>query len=325
MADEKITQLATATSLVDADLFVVVTGVGSTPATKGIASSNVSVEKLRESGGTTLTVGAVSDGQYFTRSGSTIIGATLTAGLPSGHLYRLTLSNNGTDANNDIDIAAGECRDGTDAVDIEIASAITKRLDAAWAVGTNQGGLDTGTKANSTWYHLWAIKRSDTGVTDVLFSTSATAPTMPTNYDYKRRLGAVKTDGSGNILPFTQYKRMFLWKTPVQDVSATNPGTSAVSRTLSTPLGVKTVAMVSSAVSPTAAATLVYLSSLDQTDVAASNSAFTFGTFSTSIGAYGGYQQIRTDTSSQIRSRLNTSGASTNLFVVTHGYLDDEE
>ena len=38
---------------------------------------------------------------------------------------------------------------------------VVKRLDAAWAVGTNQGGLDTGAEGVSTWYHLWLIKRTD--------------------------------------------------------------------------------------------------------------------------------------------------------------------
>src|SRR3990167_1953787 len=54
------------------------------------------------------------------------------SGLPAGHIYGLTLSNNGTDPTNDIDIATGKARDSTDAVDISLASALTKQLDAAW-------------------------------------------------------------------------------------------------------------------------------------------------------------------------------------------------
>ncbi|MCB1453270.1 MAG: hypothetical protein KDJ43_06465, partial [Rhizobiaceae bacterium] len=131
-----------------------------------------------------------------------------------GHVYGLTLSNNGTDANNDIDIAAGEAASTeTYPVLMVLSSAITKRLDASWAVGTGNGGLDTGSKANSTWYYVWLIRRSDTGVVDVLFSTSATSPTMPTNYDQKRRLpGAIKTDGSGNIIAFIMSGRRVTWK-----------------------------------------------------------------------------------------------------------------
>lgn len=50
------------------------------------------------------------------------------------------LSNNGADAINDIDISAGSGRNTTNAVDM-IGAAMTKRLDAVWAAGNNQGGL----------------------------------------------------------------------------------------------------------------------------------------------------------------------------------------
>ena len=108
---------------------------------------------------------------------------------------------NATDSNNDVDIAAGVT--GSAAAPwriIHLATGITKQLDAAWAVGTNAGGLDTGTKANSTLYFVHVIRRSDTGVVDVLLSTSATAPTMPANYDQRDLIAVAGTDGSGNLL-----------------------------------------------------------------------------------------------------------------------------
>jgi hypothetical protein len=139
-----------------------------------------------------------------------------------GQMSGLLLSNNGSDANNDIDIAIGEAAsDDTTPVLMQLASALTKRLDAAWSVGTNQGGLDTGSKANSTWYYLWLIRRPDTGVVDVLFSASATSPTMPADYTQKRRLpGAIRTDGSGNIRAFAMAGRSIYWNAPVQDYNA---------------------------------------------------------------------------------------------------------
>lgn len=175
MADEKITQLATATSLVDADLFVVVTGVGSTPATKGIASSNVSVEKLRESGGTTLTVGAVSDGQYLTRSGSTIVGATtsatkgrveflaatvpLTVGAPIGGIDGASSPVEG--------IPYFEFVDGT----------ITYRDYYCRLIGYNGGGLTfnfevlrTSATAGLRYVFEAAIRRINTGTEDITAS-----------------------------------------------------------------------------------------------------------------------------------------------------------
>lgn len=155
-----------------------------------------------------------------------------------GHIHGLTLSNNASDATNDIDIAAGNAWDNTNDVLLDLTSGLTKRLDATWAVGTNQGGLDTGSKANSTWYHVWLIRRSDTGVVDVLFSTSVSSPTMPTNYDQKRRIGSIYVQSSGAILPFTQRGDIFSATSGFTILSGATP--SATNLTLLCPLGVVT-------------------------------------------------------------------------------------
>jgi len=118
-----------------------------------------------------------------------------------GYTYGLALTTNGTDAANDIDIAAGAA--GSDASPfylLQLASALTKQTDAAWAVGTNQGSLDTGSVSNAIYY-IWLIQRSDTLVTDVLTSLSSTAPTMPANYDRKHLLGFFVRSASSNGPP----------------------------------------------------------------------------------------------------------------------------
>jgi hypothetical protein len=69
-------------------------------------------------------------------------------------------------------------------------------------------------------YYVWLIRRSDTGVVDALFSESATAPTMPTNYDHKRLIGAVKTDSSSNVIDFEHLGDEFEYSgSDVDDVS----------------------------------------------------------------------------------------------------------
>lgn len=126
-----------------------------------------------------------------------------------GHIFGLTLANSGVDAVNDITIEAGEAASTeSEPVLMILPSTITKRLDAGWAVGDGNGGLDTGAIANGT-YHLWLIQRSDTGVTDVLFSTSATGPTMPANYDRKRRIGSI-IRAAGTIRGFQQVDDTFM-------------------------------------------------------------------------------------------------------------------
>jgi hypothetical protein len=259
----------------------------------------------------------------------TLGGETLAAGAALGKaMFGLTLSNNVSDSVNDIDIAAGGAMDTTGVYWMSLTSGLTKRLDAAWAVGTNQGGLDTGSIANDV-YHLWLIVRSDTGVVDVLFSASATAPTMPANYDFKRRIGAVIRAGA-TILAFSQFGDEFLLSTNVTDVSATNPGTAAVTRTLpSVPDGIKVHALFVAAVSDNSGAQTdvrVVMSSLDQTDQAPGLATDTHGSVvqaapSVNLASHASYR-VRTNTSAQVRSRLSASGANTVLTVGTFGWID---
>lgn len=120
-----------------------------------------------------------------------------------GYFNGLVLSINASDAANDIDIGAGSA-----ASDIypfylmQLASALTKRIDANWSAGNNQGGLDTGSVTNATYY-IWLIQRSDTGVVDALFSLSSTAPTMPSNYDRKRLIGSLTRAAATNTAVIT--------------------------------------------------------------------------------------------------------------------------
>jgi hypothetical protein len=168
------------------------------------------------------------DGTYMV-----LLNAQQQARYAPGTLYGLTLSNNSSDATNDIDIAVGSCRSSDDSANLDLLSALTKRLDASWAVGSGNGGLDTGSIANGT-YHVWLIKRSDTGVVDALFSTSASSPTMPTNYDLKRRIGSI-IRSSAAITPFTQKDDLFLFKTPIGDAGNASVSTSRTLLTTSVP------------------------------------------------------------------------------------------
>jgi hypothetical protein len=239
-----------------------------------------------------------------------------------GMLYGLTTSNNATDAVNDIDIATGSCVDNTLGELMILASALTKRLDAAWAVGTNQGGLDTGAIANTT-YHVWVIKRLDTGAVDVLFSASATAPTMPTNYTAKRRIGSIVRSG-GTILAYTQYGDNFIWSAPVSDLSAASLGTAAVTKALTVPIGIQVMANVAVAmVDNSGGAKYMLVTSLSSADTAPSTSAFTAATgldATSSVGA--GFASLLTNTSAQIRYRLNATNAGLFGYIVTTGWND---
>lgn len=249
---------------------------------------------------------------------------TVNAAFPPGHLLGLTLANNATDATNDVDVAIGSARDSTDVDNMVLGSALTKRLDAAWAVGTNQGGLDTGAIANTT-YHLWLIKRSDTGVVDVLFSTSASAPTMPANYDRKRRIGSIVRSGAA-ILGFVQDGDRFRWKSALGDIAATNPGTAAVTRTLTVPTGIRVLAELSVGFStsgnPANNPGAVYVSDLSQTDQTASQlNAVSVMSYDADAAVMAPWS-VMTNTSAQVRSRVQISTAGTVFYINTHGWTD---
>ena len=242
----------------------------------------------------------------------------------------LTLSNNGVDATNDIDIAAGSCIDLTASAHevLVLASSLTKRLDAAWAVGTGNGGLDTGAIANTT-YHIWLIKRPDTGVVDALFSASASAPSMPTNYTIKRRIGSLIRVAAALQL-FVQVGDRFMLKSSVQDVNTANPGTAAVTATLaSIPTGVVVLAKFAFLyfdTTPAASQMVSFVASdLTQTDVAASSTNFTSANqiiTGTGQQGWGEMQEAMTNTSSQIRYRISNSDADVTIYLVTSGWND---
>lgn len=254
-------------------------------------------------------------------------------GLPvHGHLWGLTLAN-GTDATNDIDVAVGEAlsddTDSNNAVLIRLTTAITKQLDAVWAVGTNAGGRASGGAISDTTWFVFFIMRPDTGVVDVAFDTSATGANLAANtdaaYTKKRRIGMILRE-SASIVAFTQSGDEFMRTSPVRDVAATNPGTSAVSRTLSVPVGVAVEAIINSAIANNGLFIYAYLSPLTATDEAPSASAapgFTYYSANTTNASFGiGLFRIRTNASGQIRSRLSASDANTVLYINTLGWID---
>lgn len=253
------------------------------------------------------------------------------AGLPRGHIAGLTLSNNATVTK--LDVAAGSCRDSTNVIDINLTSAITAGLiqtSGAWAAGSTQNKLDTGARANSTWYHVWAILKDIDGSGDFLFSLSASAPTMPSGYTYKRRIGSVKTDGSGNIYSFTQDGDYFQWTAPiVSDVTSGGaPGISAISETLAgAPTGVNVEAEVQWVVNNAAAAGTVYgvLSDLATTDTAPGATYSDIpAVASTTATVVNGVvrRRVRTNTSAQIRARISYSDGNVSFRINTLGWVD---
>lgn len=126
--------------------------------------------------------------------------------LHSQDIVGLKIANNATDSEKDIDFITTSnaiwCDSTMTILMKPTAGTITKQLDANWAEGTNQGGLDTGTITIHTYYYMYAIRNS-AGNVDYLFSLSATSPTLPSGYIYFRRIrGYLYSDGATKIIPF---------------------------------------------------------------------------------------------------------------------------
>jgi len=238
-----------------------------------------------------------------------------------GLIVGLALSNNGSDANNDVDIATGFCTADDWAGGLALTAALTKRSDAAWSVGSGNGGMDTGSKANDSWGYVWLIGRSDTGVVDALFSASATAPTMPTGYDKKRRIGAIYFGATtAPIRAFRQDGDVFTWDVVSQDDNSTNPGTAARTPTLKAPPN-STAVFDFVLVNGTTAAIQALVTETGQTNSAPSTSIADARTTLIN-GNVNTEMRRKVDSSSQVRSRLSASGASDVQQINTRGFID---
>ena len=227
-------------------------------------------------------------------------------------IYGLTYDN-GTDATNDININTGGAMDATGAYWMTLATALGKQSDVAWAVGGTTGSpagwLDTGAVGNSDYY-IWLIARSDTGVVDSLCSLSSTAPTMPTNYDFKRLIGWFKRTG-GTIVAFHTYETSggaieLLWDVPTLDVDLSNTlTTSRRTDALKVPLNISTIANFNAIVDDAGAGVIVWICNPSQTDAAPSSSVAPLETLNTSVtGVHNGHNiRLRTSATGTVASR----------------------
>ncbi|MEJ1928847.1 hypothetical protein WDZ92_01050 [Nostoc sp. NIES-2111] len=239
---------------------------------------------------------------------------------PPGLLYGMAISNNTTDATNDIDVAAGECAsDASTYRRMALASAMTKRTDAAWAVGSGNGGwLDGASMPNGTG-HVFVISRSDTGAVDVALSASL-SPTLPTNYDRKRRIGSI-VRASGAIRSFVQDGDFFQFKAPSTDASAIS--TTATLRTLSLPLGIRLMARIGFQVAGTGPQpTLHHWDPAVAATLPSSRTGVTQVFVDTVVSqGVSGVLDVMTNTSGQIYNAL-ASGSATTYALQTLGYFD---
>ena len=235
-----------------------------------------------------------------------------------GFLHGMELSNNGLDPVNDINVAAGIANaTQADPVLMRLAASITKRMDAAWAVGSGNGCLDAGAIGDGV-YHIFAIHRPDTGVTDILASLSPSAPLLPANYTMSRRIGSIIRVAGAN-LKFTQNGDEFLLDEPTLDFSgSTTSATTA--RALTVPTGIKVEAKIRLRANNSSGWYMI-VTSTDVKDQAPGNTVAPLA----DLGAAGGTADraqlcVRTNINGEIKTTANT--ALDSLQISTLGWID---
>lgn len=241
----------------------------------------------------------------------------------------LGMSNAAGDPTNDVTVAVGGCSSNdavlASRVFMSLTSALTKQLDAVWAVGNNQGGRASGAAIANTTYHVFVILRPDTGVVDVAYDTDVAGANISANtnaaYTKIRRIGSILRE-AGAIATFTQDGDYFRRGGAVLDVNAANPGAGAVTRTLSVPIGVSVQAFggVFGVITTGATDLFVLLSDLAASDEVPISGRETVNSNATKNS--GVPFQVHTTTAAQIRSRLSFSDATVVLIVYTFGWID---
>jgi len=253
-----------------------------------------------------------------------------------GELFGLTMSNDATAYC--LDVAPGFASSDDTAAGLAsmvLPNAWVKNLNGAFAAGngTSFGGLDVGSAPTAnTWYHvflIWGYNLLTSGAgagvqqVDILFSLSPTSPTMPTgtpnvSWTKKRRIGSIKTTGSG-IASFTQVGDEFLWTTAVQDIVTGTPPAAMTLLTLpSVPTGVKVFAVLTIYWSGAAAA--VSFQSPDTTNAFNTPAGFV-NVMGTGGAATAGNYEIRTNTAGQITWGSTVQVA--DAYVTVRGWKDN--
>ncbi len=241
--------------------------------------------------------------------------------LPRNFISGLLISN-ASDADHDITISVGECRDTTDTMDIALPSSLTKRLDSDWESGTDCGGLPTGITLNpNDTYHLFVISNGTT--VDAGFDTAIDASNLladATGYTSYRRVGSVITDTDSNIIPFRSIEMTggatdISYLTRIEDITEEDNSATDQATIISVPTGLQFEAhvMLTSISDTTGAYPYIYATEMN------SSKEIRCGSVSAGSAYANGY--LFTDTSGQLSL---TWGGNSNRrnYLYTTGFRD---
>lgn len=255
--------------------------------------------------------------------------------LPRGWIDGLIMSNDSTDATNDIVISPGVCRstanfvDGAfstlarDQMDMEIPVSIIKQLDVAWAPdnydpdmsppqssGGRSGGRSSSSISNKTW-HVFVIGSPSQQPDILLHDAVDPSAVLPSDYCAYRLIGSV-IRVAGAILAFKQFGDEFMLATPTLDFNTALSLGVADTITLTVPAGVSVKALLNVYTQLSTSSSRVHFFHPSLTSAVASASdvplasvqAFGSGLTQTGVGAQ---VEVRTDTAASIKAISNSA------------------
>jgi hypothetical protein len=291
--------------------------------TREIATQSVDLPRLARAGtaGQVLTSqGAGADPAYADIPPPSLV-------APRGYIDGFVVSNDTTDAVNDIRVSAGLARDDGDAANLSTTATILKQLDVVFAEysapGTASGGRASADNlTGAKWFHVFLIGGSGKN-TQPFFATSLT-PTLPSGFTVKRRVGSIYWTGTA-IRAFLQMGDEFLWMQPIYDGNPVGVFTTGALVSLSVPSGIKVWALFNAGAYE--ASRSLTFTSPDLTAIASAtagfpksaNTQFSISNETGSTIALVPMPPTRTDTAGRVYARVSNA---TNAIILTRGWKD---
>ena len=242
-----------------------------------------------------------------------------------GYKSGFTLSINDDNPLTEIDFSTGVARDAGNVMSIDWREVITKSL-SAYQAGSGNGGMsaDGGLTAD-TWYWAFVVSDGTSATVDAGFDDSLTAVNLlaDSGLSFYRRVGAIKTNGSSQILAFHQLGDDFIWDVPVDDIEVRNPGTGEVIHTLTAvPTGIDVLANVTFSFNTSHDSGNSYAYCGGYASLPAVGDSY--GDIHPFGKQRGGsvHDKVLTNTLAQVKTRQKTSSSNYYVRIQVHGWVD---
>lgn len=185
-------------------------GFAAIPVVKDTTAGPVSL-----SGGEIVAGNIISVVYYSTTNSFHLLNAVIAsasgATAPLCGASQLSITNDAGTPNTLVDITASQALTQTTAGLVLNRSSVNVTVNTASGTSTSTaGGMDGESVGTNQWIYLWLIDNGS--AISALGSTSSTAPTMPSGYTYKCRVGAMPVDGSGVLFRTLQQGKLTQYK-----------------------------------------------------------------------------------------------------------------